>query len=156
EEGKEVKTRVPAGPKNPLGKYFIGLSLDGIGIHGTIQPLTIHHPRTHGCLRLHPDDVAALFGKVAIDTPGQIVYEPALLARLDDGRIFVEADPDIYEREPNPIGDLEALADSRNLSKMIDWRQVRETVERRDGLAREVTVGRACWWNALPMEMWGI
>ncbi len=155
DEGKVVRNMVPPGPKNPLGKYFIGLSLSGIGIHGTIQPLSIHHPRTHGCIRLHPDDVAALFGAVTVDTPGEIVYAPVLLAQLDDGRIFVEANPDIYNLESDPIGDLEALADSRNLRKMVDWRQVRKTVERRDGLAREVTLGRQCWWNVLAMEIWG-
>ena len=123
---------------------------------GTIQPLSIHHFRTHGCIRLHPDDVAALFDAVSVDTPGKIIYAPVLLAQLDDGRIFVEVNPDIYDRESDPIADLEALADSRDLGKMIDWRQVRETVERRDGLAREVTVGRECWWKALPVEMWGL
>jgi hypothetical protein len=66
------------------------------------------------------------------------------MAQLADGRDIVEANPDIYNLEPDPIGDLEALADSRNLRKMMDRRQVRETVERRDGLAREVTVGREC------------
>jgi len=156
DEGKVVRTRVPPGPNNPLGKYFIGLSLSGIGIHGTIQPLSIHHFRTHGCIRLHPDDVAALFDAVSVATPGKIIYAPVLMAQLDDGRIFVEANPDIYNLESDPIGQLEALADSRNLRKMVDWRQVRETVERRDGLAREVTVGRECWWNVLPMEMWGL
>lgn len=32
--GKAVITTVLAGPSNPLGKRWIGLSLDGIGIHG--------------------------------------------------------------------------------------------------------------------------
>ena len=58
---------------------------------------------------------------------GEIVDAPVLLAQLDDGRIFVEANPDIYNLESDPVGDLEALADSRNLRKMVDWRQVRET-----------------------------
>jgi hypothetical protein len=45
------------------------------------------------------------------------------MAQLDNGRIFVEANPDIYDLEADPIADLEALADSRNLSKMVDWGQ---------------------------------
>ena len=60
------------------------------------------------------------------------------IAPLRKGQIFVEANPDIHNLESDSIGDLEALADCRNLRKMVDWRQVRETVERRDGLAREV------------------
>ena len=30
----------------------------------------------------HPDDIADLFGRVSIGTPGHIIYTPVLLARL--------------------------------------------------------------------------
>ena len=56
-EGKDVLTRVPPGPDNPLGRHWIGLSIGGIGIHGTIAPSSVYHFRSHGCIRLHPDDV---------------------------------------------------------------------------------------------------
>ena len=48
--GKRVLTRVPPGPSNPLGKYWLGLSLDSVGIHGTNAPLSIYslrHARVH-------------------------------------------------------------------------------------------------------------
>ncbi len=94
-EGKPVLTRVPPGPENPLGRHWIGLSLPAIGIHGTIAPASVYGFRSHGCIRVHPDDVAQLFDRVAIGEPGRIVYLPLLIAQGDDGRIwFVRLLPD--------------------------------------------------------------
>jgi L,D-transpeptidase ErfK/SrfK len=138
-QGKAVLTRVAAGPHNPLGKRWIGLSLDGIGIHGTTKPLSVYHFLSHGCVRLNAGDVAALFVMVEPGTPGTIIYAPVLLAQLDDGRIFVEANPDISGQEGEPLHDLHALADSSAIGNMIDWRRVSDVLERKDGLAREVT-----------------
>ena len=138
--GKAVRTRVLAGPRNPLGNRWIGLSLPDIGIHGTITPLSIYHFRSHGCIRLSDDNVAALFLTVKIGTPGTIIYAPVLLAQLDDGRIFVEANPDIDELDPDPLEDLRALAASSDIGNLIDWPRVEDALERKDGLAREVTI----------------
>jgi len=155
-EGKRVRTRVPPGPNNPLGQYWVGLSLSAIGCHGTIAPLSIYHFRTHGCIRLHPDDAASLYSRVEVGTPGEIIYQPVLMARLDDGRIFVEANPDSYGLEPSGLDELEALAESSSLGNMIDWGQVKDALERRDGLARNVSVGRICWWEVMPVEWRGL
>ncbi len=138
-QGKAVLTRVSAGPRNPLGKRWIGLSLDGIGIHGTTKPLSVYHFLSHGCIRLNADDIAALFVMVKSGTPGTIIYAPVLLAQLDDGRIFVEANPDIYGLAPDSLHDLQTLADSSDIGNLIDWQRVKDALERKDGLAREVT-----------------
>lgn len=57
-------------PENPLGEHWIGLEgVDGAalgrygyGIHGTIKPDSIGTPVSLGCVRMHNDDVAFLFG----------------------------------------------------------------------------------------------
>jgi L,D-transpeptidase ErfK/SrfK len=72
-------------------------------------------------------------------TPGTIIYAPVLVAQLDDGRIFVEANPDISGQETDSLHDLHTLADSSGIGNMIDWRRVTDVLEREDGLAREVT-----------------
>jgi L,D-transpeptidase ErfK/SrfK len=64
ERGKEVEEEIEPGPDNPLGKYWIGLSFPVIGIHGTNHPVSVYSYRTHGCVRLHPDDIEALFNAV--------------------------------------------------------------------------------------------
>ena len=75
--GKPVVTTVPPGPDNPLGRYWMELSLGSIGLHGTTTPSNIYHFATHGCIRLHPDDVEDLFDRVAEGEHGRIVLRAA-------------------------------------------------------------------------------
>ncbi len=142
-QGKVVKTVVPPGPDNPLGDYWIGLSIPAIGIHSTSAPLSIYGFRTHGCIRLHPDDAEALFDEVAIGQPGQIVYEPVLLGKLDDGRIFLEVHRDVYRKGSSDLEDLQAIAYSHNLENLINWSLSAEVVRKADGIARDVTLAPA-------------
>lgn len=137
-EGKPVLARVEPGPDNPLGRYWIGLSMPAIGIHGTNAPTSINGYRTHGCMRMHPDDIEALFPRLGVGRPGAIVYRTALLAGLPDGRIFVEIHRDAYRRAQDPIVALQALAVERGLSERIDWGKVQLLARERDGVAREV------------------
>lgn len=51
-KGIDRKLLIPAGPRNPVGKCWIGLSLPGYGIHGTPQPEMIGKTGSHGCFRL--------------------------------------------------------------------------------------------------------
>lgn len=137
-EGKAVKTEVPPGPDNPLGKYWIGLSLPGIGIHGTIAPASVYHFQSHGCIRLHPDDIAALFQHVSKGQTGEIIYAPVLLAHLEDGRIFLEVNRNIYKKRIDPLALVENSARIQGLSDRIDWDEVKDAIRLKDGLAREV------------------
>lgn len=138
-EGKPVLTRVEPGPDNPLGRHWIGLSMPAIGIHGTNAPTSIYALRSHGCIRMHPDDVAALFEQVAVGTPGRIVYHPALLAALPDGRVFLEANRDAYRLSLEPMAALRALAEARGIAERIDWQRAAAVLAAREGIAREVT-----------------
>ena len=97
-EGNPVLTTVPPGPANPLGRHWIGLTLPGVGIHGTNVPESIYRSTTHGCIRMHPEYVAALLEEVAVGESGMTIYEPILVAVTADGRIFLEVHPDIYKR----------------------------------------------------------
>jgi L,D-transpeptidase ErfK/SrfK len=140
-EGKAVLEEVPPGPDNPLGEYWLGLSLPGYGIHGTIAPASVYHFQSHGCIRLHPDDIAALYQRVQVGTPGRIIYQPVLLALLDDGRILLEVNRDIYDQGADPAQTVRALAEKYGLSQDLDWPLVETVIAARDGLARRV--GRA-------------
>jgi len=61
---KGVKSTKPftihAGPNNPVGTMWIGLSQAGYGIHGTNEPSRISKTESHGCVRLTNWDVARL------------------------------------------------------------------------------------------------
>jgi len=138
-EGKVVKEEVPPGPDNPLGDYFIRLGTWSYGIHGTIAPLTIYGFRTHGCIRLHPDDAAELFHLVKIGQSGLIIYAPVLLAKLGDGRIFLEVHRDVYKKGMDAMTIIRGLADSNDIGNMIDWIEAQAVTDRREGLARDIT-----------------
>lgn len=138
-EGQVVKTEVPPGPDNPLGKHWLGLSLSAIGIHGTIAPASIYHFQSHGCIRLHPDDIEELFAQIEVGAIGSIVYAPLLLAE-SAGRVFLEVHRDIYNQGDVSLGALEWLAHDAMLSDWIDWSRAADVLEQRDGVARDVTL----------------
>jgi len=58
-ESKEPFT-VNAGPNNPVGATWIGLSQASYGIHGTSDPSRVSKSESHGCVRLTNWDVARL------------------------------------------------------------------------------------------------
>lgn len=64
---------MPGGPKNPLGPRAMYLYQNGndtaIRIHGTIEPSSIGHAVSNGCLRMVNDHVIALYDKVELGTP---------------------------------------------------------------------------------------
>jgi L,D-transpeptidase ErfK/SrfK len=139
DEGKEVQTRVAPGPGNPLGNYWMGTSIPGIGIHATNVPASIYSYHTHGCVRLDPENAKDLFGRISKGVPGMIVYEPITFAKLDDGRVFMEVDRDIYEQGGATIDDAKHLANSLKLNDMIDWSGAAGIVNSHDGIAHDVT-----------------
>jgi len=49
--GKESLS-IPAGPNNPVGVIWNGLTKSGIGLHGTNNPVTIGRARSAGCIRM--------------------------------------------------------------------------------------------------------
>jgi lipoprotein-anchoring transpeptidase ErfK/SrfK len=58
-ESKEPFT-INAGPNNPVGATWIGLSQASYGIHGTADPSRVSKSESHGCVRLTNWDVARL------------------------------------------------------------------------------------------------
>lgn len=136
--GQAVRTEVPPGPRNPLGEYWMGLSGSSCGIHGTNAPASVYGFHSHGCIRLHPDDAVDLFSRVSIRTPVWIAYEPVLLARAENGAVFLEVNSDIYGRARNPQATVGALAASEGVLDMLDQPRVAEVVASKEGLARRV------------------
>jgi L,D-transpeptidase ErfK/SrfK len=139
DEGREVQTRVEPGPGNPLGNYWMGTSIPGIGIHATNAPASVYSYHTHGCVRLNPDTVKELYKRVRKGTTGMIVYEPIMFARTEDDRIFLEVDRDIYEDGGATIDDARHIANSLKIADMVDWPRVAVIVDAHDGIAHDVT-----------------
>jgi L,D-transpeptidase ErfK/SrfK len=136
--GRSHPIRVPPGPQNPLGAFWLGLSDGGIGVHGTTAPASIYRFASHGCIRLHPDDIAWLFPRVAVGDAVALIYEPVLLARAGD-RVFLEVHPDPYGLKAPTLARVRELAAARGLTEQIDWAAAARVVGARHGIARDVT-----------------
>lgn len=67
---------VGPGKSNPLGTRWIGLSVDGYGIHGTNVPASIGKHASHGCVRMRNRDVEELFELVSVGVTVELLGSP--------------------------------------------------------------------------------
>src|SRR5215475_8624837 len=106
---------VPPGPDNPLGDFAMRLAAGGGSymIHGTNNPTAVGMAVTHGCIRMYPEDVAAVFALVPVGTKVRLINEPVKVAWVN-GQLFVEAHPPVDEEGQSVEPDLKLL------SKMLD------------------------------------
>jgi lipoprotein-anchoring transpeptidase ErfK/SrfK len=76
---KGVKSKEPftikPGPNNPVGSYWIGLSSEGYGIHGTPDPSKVSKSESHGCVRLTNWDINVLGRNTKKGTPVEFFDE---------------------------------------------------------------------------------
>lgn len=80
-KGIDRKLVIPPGPRNPVGLCWIGLSLDGYGIHGTPEPELIGKTGSHGCIRLANWDVLRLAKTVRVGTEVRFTTGAAVACR---------------------------------------------------------------------------
>jgi L,D-transpeptidase ErfK/SrfK len=88
---------VPPGPDNPLGLHAMRLGLPGYLIHGTNKPSGVGMRVTHGCVRMFPEDIEALYKTVPTGTSVNIVNQPVKLGFTADGTLYLEAHPALME-----------------------------------------------------------
>lgn len=141
DKGLEVVEKVPPGPKNPLGKYFMLTSAEGVGIHATNRPWSVGSFVSHGCLRMLPSEIPQLFAQVKVGTPVKIIYRPIKLAVTPEGRVYLEAHPNIYQWELHPLEWVQDMAEYYQISDRIDWDKVPAILKAKEGIAREITKG---------------
>ena len=161
-EGRPLPRIVPPGPDNPLGKYAMRLGLPGYLIHGTNRPAGVGMRVTHGCVRMFPEDIEYLFGKIDVDTPVRIINEPVKMGWVGDA-LVMEVHPVLEVAVPPPEdGDVEEaseaaldeivrtkdpltyvteqfIATTAERAGQLDWHLAEQLVERSDGIP--VTVG---------------
>ena len=97
---------VKAGPDNPLGDFAMRLAA-GNGtylIHGTNNPMAVGMAITHGCIRMYPEDVAALFPLIPVGTKVWLVNDPVKVA-FSDGELFMEVHPQVDDEGQNTATD---------------------------------------------------
>jgi L,D-transpeptidase ErfK/SrfK len=146
EAGDPIPRVWAAGPDNPMGEWALETTLSHgeIYIHGTNNPMAIGMSVTHGCVRLYPEDIAALYPIVRVGTPVTIVNEP-VLASLADGDLYLEVHPPTNSNHvPAPpdfdqISQIIDAAIGKNVVA-IDWDKVRQVAAQANGIPQLIGV----------------
>ncbi len=142
--GDPLPPLVPSGPDNPLGLFAMRLAA-GKGtylIHGTNNPIAVGLAVTHGCIRMYPDDVAALFPLIPVGEPVRLINDPIKVAWVD-GELLLEAHPPVDAEgqsfEPN-IDQFEQLLQAAvgDTTVAIHWDYAREVLQKADGVLATV------------------
>jgi L,D-transpeptidase ErfK/SrfK len=144
EAGDPLPVKVGPGPDNPLGAYAMRLAA-GNGtylIHGTNNPIAVGLAVTHGCIRMYPNDVAALFPLIPVGTPVRLINDPVKVAWVD-GELFLEAHPPVdaqgqsFEPDIDQFSELlkAAVGDT---TVAIHWDYAREVLQKADGVIATV------------------
>jgi L,D-transpeptidase ErfK/SrfK len=142
--GDPLPAQVPPGPDNPLGNFAMRLAA-GNGsylIHGTNNPIAVGLAVTHGCIRMYPDDVQALFPLIPVGTPVRLINEPLKVAWVD-GELLLEAHPPVDAEgqsfEPNLDQFSELLQKAvGDKTVAIHWDYAREVLQKADGVIATV------------------
>ena len=124
--GEILPAIVPPGPDNPMGRYKMALGIPGGAylIHGTNRPAGVGMQVTHGCMRLYPEDIEALYGMVTVGTQVTIVNQPYKWG-WHEGELLIEVHPPLQEDavEPPSLTDLTRLIVEATIHEplAIDW-----------------------------------
>ncbi len=136
QEEKLTEERIPPGPENPLGSYWIRFTPD-CGIHGTIRPASVYQFETHGCIRLQNKEIASLYSQVELGMPVLVIYEPVLLARVFNG-IYLEVHADVYRRKGSALRTIRKRARAMEFGESIDCNLVEQIARAKAGIARKL------------------
>jgi L,D-transpeptidase ErfK/SrfK len=149
-DGKILPAVVPAGPDNPLGGYRLRLSNPSYLIHGTNKPWGVGMPVSSGCMRMFPESIEHLFGRVEVGTPVRVVNQPYKVGWLGD-RLFLEVHAGDAKTHP-PVRELipAEIADADDVT--IDWEAAQRARDENAGLPRWVGGRRGSTsWHHLDM-----
>jgi L,D-transpeptidase ErfK/SrfK len=139
--GDPLPAVVKAGPDNPLGDYAMRLAAGGgtYLIHGTNNPMAVGMAITHGCVRMYPEDVAALFPLIPVGTKVWLVNEPVKVA-FADGELLMEAHPPVDDEGQNTSDpDLNLLSQKLDqalgsTTAAIHWDFAKEALQAANGI----------------------
>jgi len=147
-KGDPLPARVPAGPDNPLGAYAMNLGWPSYLIHGTNKPPGVGMRASHGCIRLYPEDIAALFPMIAVGTKVTVVNQP-LLYRWQGNSLYVQSYPPVVEGEDESVAPPPVVFDDRLANQMwqqtkahagaVNWDLVKRVVTQTKGISVPVT-----------------
>jgi len=129
---------IPGGdPDNPLGRHRIELTLGSYAIHGTNKQWGVGMQVSHGCIRLYPEDIAALFPLTEVGAKGRFDYQPVKVG-VRNGRVLVEVHEDIYGHTPWLWLEAGSAIRSAGLDAYVDQAKLQAAVEAAAGIPTDV------------------
>jgi L,D-transpeptidase ErfK/SrfK len=137
-ERPELPPVVMPGPENPLGGYWLQLSIKGYGIHGTNRPYGIGRKVSHGCIRLYPADIRELYQLIKTGTEVKIIDEPVKVGAYN-GNVYIEVHRSERTEEELKTMALDALGRKR-LLQTIDTKLLKDAVQRATGLPTPISL----------------
>ena len=127
------------GPDNPLGEYKLTLSgRGGYGIHGTHMPWGVGRLVSHGCTRMYPEHIKALFPLVKLGTTVEYIYEPVMLG-FKNGRIYLSVNQDHYHRLPDMLTYTLNRLEKAQVLNLVSLTKVLKAVEEKWGIPTDIT-----------------
>jgi L,D-transpeptidase ErfK/SrfK len=138
-QAKYGTTEIPPGPDNPLGDYKLTLSGGGgYGMHGTHMPLGVGRLVSHGCTRMYPEHIKALFPLVKVGTTVEYIYEPVMIG-FKNGRIYLSVNQDYYHKIPDMLTYTLNRLEQAKLLDSVSLTKVMKLVEEKWGVPTDVT-----------------
>ena len=143
--GDPLPAVVPPGPDNPLGAFAMRLNMPGYLIHGTNKPDGVGMRVSHGCIRLYPEDIKALFKEIPVGTPVHIVNQPILAGWLD-GQVYLEVHKPLEDHDGDWNTELvsllnSVLSDNRGSQVVIDWEKAAQLLNNPPGFPVPIVSG---------------
>lgn len=141
---------VPAGPDNPLGDRWIGLSAKGIGLHATTDVPSVGGNASHGCMRMYPRAAHQLFTLVKVGMPVRIEYETARMGwDPEKRRIVIATFPDVYHKR-GPVSAARRLLHQAGLDVFVDSPRILRLATRETGVIHPVLSVADVWLKGHP------
>jgi L,D-transpeptidase ErfK/SrfK len=152
-DGDILPDKVPPGPDNPLGRHMFRLGWPSYLVHGTNKPPGVGMRSSHGCIRLYPEDIEALYESMPIGTRVTVVNQPYLLGwrgeqlltqayapHEDDKRDWSDVSKALRKNTVKPRVTLWKRVAAQTGS--IDWEAVRQAAAEPRGIALPVGPGQ--------------
>ncbi len=134
-----LPSAVPPGPDNPLGRFAMSLGLAGYLIHGSNKSYGVGMKVSHGCIRLYPEDIEALFASVPIGTPVRIVNQPFKTGWAENV-LYLEVHPTEDDAKQPAMQDLTSLvrilvaATQEHSQYAVNWERAEQIALKPSGI----------------------
>ncbi len=146
----DLPEAVPPGPDNPLGAHALNLGWPRYVIHGTNRPYGIGRRVSRGCIRLYPDDIAALFAAVEPGTEVTILNQQVKTGWVD-GELYLEVHPTALQSDAlaatgrlTPYDPPETTAlvleAAKGQAARLNWSVIRRVTQERRGIPVRITM----------------